>query len=611
MRSDRPERPDRTAVSAGSAARSRDSAPTTAAGGWAAGLAAVLALLLTTVGAAGGQEVVSSRVALSSAEASIQVELSTGEPLEIVFRDGEVLVEGERVGSYEEGASLESAWRELLGEAAGRPPARLSAVLRDWSPPSGLEEESRRVAERIDATLDERIGPGAPTAGAAPAAGPDLDDLEGLEGLLLRPARLRQLAAAVDGLDLGNVDVRVGEGLTVPPGEEQDGSVILVDGDLEVEGTLRGDAVVVGGTLRLGDEGRITGDVRLSEAEIERDGGTIDGSVTPVELPRPDAPETTATSPEPSPDAERNLRDAVRDELRAEFGDRARGRSSGSAAFSALRNVGSGLLGLFQNLIGLAIALALSALVVRFAPDHLDRVTDAARSVPGRSAVVGVAGGFLVLPAYVLGMLALCLSIIGIPALLLWIPLFPLAASLAAAFGYLAVARLLGEWITRQRFQNLRFLRPSNTLHCLAAGLAALILPFAAAHVVEIGGNWLDVLRGLLIGIGWLAGFGAVMVGFGALLLTRGGRVRAGGGAGPAAPGEGFDAPPAGPPPGEGPPDPRSEGAPGGGPSGAPESSPRDREAGAEESQGPDVADRDDTDDGERNSTGGRSTSDV
>lgn len=609
MRSDRPERPAPAADST-AAARSSDPAPTAAAG-WVAGLAAVLAFLLATVGAVRGQEVVSSRVALSSAEASIQIELSTGEPLEIVFRDGDVLVEGERVGSYEEGGPLQSAWRELLGDAAGRPPARLSEVLRGWSPPPDLEAESRRVAEHIDATLEERLAAEAPAAGAVPGAGPELDDLEGVEGLLLRPARLRQLAAAVDGLDLENVDVRVGEGLTVPAGEERDGSVILVDGDLEVDGTLRGDAVLVGGTLRLGDEGRITGDVRLSDAEIERDGGTIDGSVTPVQIPRPEAAEATAESPDPAPEAERDLRDAIRDEIRTEFRDRSRGRSSGSAAFSALRNVGSGLLGLFQNLIGFAIALALSALVVRFAPDHLDRVAEAARSVPGRSAVVGVAGGFLVLPAYVLGMLALCLSIIGIPALLLWIPLFPLAASLAAAFGYLAVARLLGEWITRQRFRNLQFLRPSNTLHCLAAGLAALILPFAAAHVVEIGGNWLAVLRGLLIGIGWLAGSGAVVVGFGALLLTRGGRVRAGGTAGPGAPGGGFDAEPAGPPPGAGPTDPWSGGAPGGGSPDSPGSSPGDRDppTGSEESQGPDGADRDDTGDG--GSTDDRSTDDV
>jgi cytoskeletal protein CcmA (bactofilin family) len=53
-------------------------------------------------------------------------------------------------------------------------------------------------------------------------------------------------------------------------------------GDVEVRGTVEGDVVVVGGSLRIMDGGEITGDVRLADSRLSRDGGNIRGEVTTV-----------------------------------------------------------------------------------------------------------------------------------------------------------------------------------------------------------------------------------------------------------------------------------------------------------------------------------------
>ncbi|MFP3949304.1 MAG: hypothetical protein ACLFWG_11300, partial [Longimicrobiales bacterium] len=143
---------------------------------------------------------------------------------------------------------------------------------------------------------------------------------------------------------------------------------------------------------------------------------------------------------------------------------------------------------------------------------------------PGRAALVGLAGTFLLIPAYVLGIVVLAVSIVGIPFLLLWIPLFPLAAVVAAGLGYLAVAVLLGRWIIRQDFRGLDFLERENDLHAAATGLGALLIPYAIANVILLGGPWLGAIHGLFSAVGILAGCIALIVGFGGVLLTRGGR---------------------------------------------------------------------------------------
>lgn len=482
------------------------------------------------------REVVSSRIGVSARDATLSLELAPDEAVEVAFRDGEVLVDGEPLGSYERGDALDSAWRSLLSEAVELEGEALSAALVEWTPPADLAEPAAAVGRRLDRALDERLT----ESGVADRALRPLSDTATesagaaeLASLLRRTERLALLAGALEGLRLENVRVRVGEDVVVESGEEVEATVIVVDGSLEIRGAVEGDVVVAGGELRVLDGGRIDGDVRLAEARISREEGEIAGSVREVEERR--SPAARALE-DPSglreleeldgleEEIRTRLREELRDELRSELRSEVRDRSRGGGVFAPLRSVGRGLAGLLQNLVTFAIVVVLGGLAVHFFPANLERVTAAARRTPARAGVVGLAGAFLLVPVYILGIVALAISIVGIPALVAWIPLFPVAAGLAAGLGYLAVASAVGEWIAGRRIPGLDFLRPSNAIHTLAAGVAFFLVPFAAANVVEMGGRWLGFVEGLLLAVGWTAGAVAVAVGFGAVLLTRGGR---------------------------------------------------------------------------------------
>jgi hypothetical protein len=151
-------------------------------------------------------------------------------------------------------------------------------------------------------------------------------------------------------------------------------------------------------------------------------------------------------------------------------------------------------------------------------------VAETARRAPGRSAAVGLAGAFLTLPVWLLGTVALAISIIGIPVALIWLPLFPLAVALAAGLGYYAVARNVGAWMARRRYPYLGWVSPSNPITLVAGGVLGLLSAFAISNVLTIAGPWLGFLRGLFVAGGVLMTIWAVLAGFGAVLITRGGR---------------------------------------------------------------------------------------
>ncbi len=151
-------------------------------------------------------------------------------------------------------------------------------------------------------------------------------------------------------------------------------------------------------------------------------------------------------------------------------------------------------------------------------------ISTTAHRAPLRSAVVGLAGGFFLIPIWIVGTIALAITIIGIPALLAWVPLFPIAAALAILFGYLAVARNVGEWVAEQEYRGLEWIRGSNTFYTVIAGVGALMVPCIAANAVSILG--FGFLTGLLGFVGSMVTFAAASVGFGAVLLTRGGKIR-------------------------------------------------------------------------------------
>jgi hypothetical protein len=191
--------------------------------------------------------------------------------------------------------------------------------------------------------------------------------------------------------------------------------------------------------------------------------------------------------------------------------------------WSPLRHVGRGLAGIFSVLAAYAVLVAIGFAFVFFGRRNLERVADTARAVPGRAFAVGLAGSFLAIPVFIMGIIVLAISIVGIPVLILWAPLFPVALLVSALVGYLAAGHAVGEAVAERRFYGGEWFERANSYYFLVTGLALLLGLFVAANAVTMAGPWLRFLHGLLTAIGLFVTWLAITTGFGAVLLSRAG----------------------------------------------------------------------------------------
>ena len=510
-----------------------------------AGLA--LAVLPLTGLDAQERTVVSKTVTVGDREAAMALELSGGGDLAISFRDGEVRIDDRVVGSYEAGGSLESAWRSLLGIAIALDDGPLGTALVGWLPPSGLRGESAELAARIDDALETAFA--APAAASAPAAetvvaanaaadaaeaptttavdaapaprtfepiefGRRLQD--GIDGgtlgsLLLRLDRLTALADGIETLASDGDDVRVliDEKVRIGRDQEMVSPLLIIDGDIEIAGALSSDLVVLDGHVRLLESGVVNGDIQLAESEFVNEGGQLLGSVRSIEIGDASIAEEIT----------RGIRDA---QIDARDSGRSRGILHGPMTF--VGNVGHAFGGVFGNLLTILIFGVGGWGILYFASNNLDAIAETSRRASGRSFTVGMAGAFLAVPAWILGIVGLAISIIGIPGLILWIPFFPVAVALAIGLGYVAVAHNLGAWLSRQRFPGFGWVRITNAYTLILGGMFVLFAPWIAANVLHVGGGWFGGLRTFLHVCGIVMNGVAALIGFGAVLTTRGGR---------------------------------------------------------------------------------------
>lgn len=457
-------------------------------------------------------EVVSKMISMGPDEARLTLELASGEAMELTLSDGTVRMGDEVLGSYTPGGTLESAWRELVAGVLSLEDEALLQALVDWSPPAGLEGETAEVARRMDEFLALNFDSAEVEALAlearaeAEALESALQDIRGLSDLSVL-SRLQSLSGLSEALqDLGSrVQVVVDDHLEVGAGTELRSSLLVVDGTLEVRGTVVGDVLVVDGEVELLPGSRIQGRLSLADAELDNDGGEVSGGIRQLDDPRSSL--------------ESEIRNEIRRELEREF----RGGRDDGWGWSPLRRVSRGFGDIFGVLFNVLILGLVGAGFLHFAGNNMDAVAEVARNSTGRAALVGFAGAALILPVFILGIVGLAVTIIGIPAILLWVPLFPAAVVLAGVMGYLAVARNLGSWLSRQRYPYTEWVRVTNPVTLVFGGLLVLAAPFVAAELLGMVGI-LNVFAVLLKLSGTMMAAFAAAVGFGAVLLTRGGR---------------------------------------------------------------------------------------
>jgi hypothetical protein len=188
-------------------------------------------------------------------------------------------------------------------------------------------------------------------------------------------------------------------------------------------------------------------------------------------------------------------------------------------------HITEGLAGIFSIVIAYAVLFGLGFVAIFFGGrKYIEGVADTARHATGRSLLVGIAATFLVVPAFVLGIIALVISVVGIPGLLVWVPGFPVAVLVAALLGYIGVAHAAGEAFAERRFYVTDWFQRGNSYYFLLTGLGLLLALFFASMVVFMAGPWLRAISGILMFLGVVSTIACVMIGFGATLISRGGK---------------------------------------------------------------------------------------
>lgn len=182
----------------------------------------------------------------------------------------------------------------------------------------------------------------------------------------------------------------------------------------------------------------------------------------------------------------------------------------------------------FSELVGFAVSLVILfaigvATIVFGGRKYIEGVADTVRHATLRSFLVGLAGAFLTIPAFILGIIALAVSLVGIPALIAWLPGFPLAVALALLLGYLAVAHAAGEALAERRYAGAEWFQRSNSYYFLMTGLMLLFGLFIAGAAVSMLGPWLGFFSGLLKFLAVMATWISCTIGYGAVLISRGG----------------------------------------------------------------------------------------
>ena len=468
------------------------------------------------------REVVSSQLVISEGEAGLSLEFADDGLLEIVLRDGVLRVDDEEVGHFVPGDALDAAWRDLLGETVGLADGPLAQALQDWAPPASLSGDALDAAETIDESLQAALRPVEPSVQEDPGLEADASPGRRLRALVTRTAVFGDLVEALGAIDVLTSSIYVRRNVRIGRDEVVEGPIVISEGRLTVDGTINGDVFVVEGSITVNDGAEIHGDIRLVNSSYSGvPESSLAGRVVRVDSQDPDLQTSDSGELQSLEIRIRNemreeIREEIRDELRREFPDT-------PARASPLRAVGRGIAEVMGDLITFLIVSLIALAAVYFAKDNLEVVADAARLNPVRAAMVGGAGAFLLLPAWIAGCVALAISVVGILALPFWLVLFPVAAALAATLGYLSVARNIGEWLAGRQISRLAWLRPSNTFYAVATGVGAMLAFSVVSHVLDIV-PFLGLWSKLVAVVGSAIFIVAVLIGFGAVLLTRGGR---------------------------------------------------------------------------------------
>jgi hypothetical protein len=252
---------------------------------------------------------------------------------------------------------------------------------------------------------------------------------------------------------------------------------VAAAGNLDVFGTVKGNAVALNGDVIVHKGAHITGDALAVGGTVRLDGGTVDGEM-------------------------RSL-------------DRALGAPAAVAAATS-----SGFLATLDELQtamgSLVVMVLLGFAAMVFAEERLRIVAGAIETRFGRSLFAGILTEVSFVPALILAIVLLAITIVGIILLPVAIPGMFVLAALLAALGFLAVSRVAGQALTKRAATvSVR----GAELRSMLAGLFFFFGLWLVAALL----NWVPVLGSLLHALAFVVTWAAATVGLGAAVITRGG----------------------------------------------------------------------------------------
>jgi hypothetical protein len=250
------------------------------------------------------------------------------------------------------------------------------------------------------------------------------------------------------------------------------GSVLVINGNLDVYGDIAGAATALGGDIAVHDGGRIRGAAVAIFGTVRNEGGSILGVVKEVGR-------HGATA-------------------RLAFGGRP------PSTFRSLRTA-----------IGWLVALLLlGGWALFFAGDYLKRVVTTVSNEMNRSFITGLLSGLSTLPLLMALVVAMAITLIGIIFIPIGVFGFFIVVFGIGVFGFLAVAQVTGIAISRESKGTET--PAGNELRHLVTG----ILAYSALWIVAAAFTWFPVVGTVLRVLAASVTFVAVMTGFGAVIIS-------------------------------------------------------------------------------------------
>jgi hypothetical protein len=288
---------------------------------------------------------------------------------------------------------------------------------------------------------------------------------------------------SLDFLEDDCLDTHIGEDLIIGEDSEINCNILMIDGDLTVNGIVHGGVALINGDLSVEGDGRVSGRIQsIGGRGTHNSAGDIGGLDS---------------------------------------------SHSHQVGFNITKgfNMGWGgevikLVAVFGQVLALLLLGLVGSFLLKLGGSYVEDLSTIVEKKTGRTILVGLLVAVLTPPVFLLGVVALAISIVGIPLILLWILVLPAALSLTWLLGILLASKWLGNKILTHGPGFLQDkLSPGQLYHTVPVGLVGLGAPLMLASLFSMVPGT-GVLSVVLVVIGMTLQVLTPLVGMGATFLV-------------------------------------------------------------------------------------------